>query len=86
VLGPELRPDVCGVIFEFYPEESVVVANVDWGADWMNGAPIALITQMLQDGVPVWVMDGKRRDVLLPEGMDENEALLRAQTAWEGVA
>lgn len=85
VMGDNLRPDKCGVVFEAYHIEKTVVALVEKhkpGA-WKKGAPKQLISQMLMDGYPVWVVVDKERNLLLPKGKTETQAITQAKKAWE---
>lgn len=82
VMGEDLRPDVCGVIFELYPEDKTIVAMVDEGRDWDTGGCKELISQMLRDEYVVWVEDGSK-NLLLPEGTTEAEAHSRLMAVYE---
>jgi hypothetical protein len=88
VMGEELRPDRCKVVFDqAYLPERTVVANVDQDRPnaWQKGEVTKLLTQMVRDGFTVWVMVGSDRHVLLPEGETQGSALLRANQARERV-
>ena len=64
VMGEDLRPDKCGVVFEAYHIEKTVVAIVEQGSTWQEGEVKKLISQMLMDGYPVWVLEDKDRNLL----------------------
>lgn len=81
VLGEDLRPDRCGVMFELYKEEKTVIGMVDDG-NWKEGNVKLLINQMLSDKYVVWIIEGKEKHLLLPENVSEEEAKERAKEAW----
>jgi hypothetical protein len=85
ILGDDLRPDKCGVMFELYNSEATVIAIVKEQAEWKAGNIRLLINQMLLDGYVVWVLIGDDRHVLLPEGVSEKLAKTRAVAAWSRV-
>lgn len=87
LLGDELKPNICGVVFEVHSKEKVVVANVmpERPKAWMKGPPRLLMEQMLRDGYTVWVMVGKDRHLVLPEGGTKGSALKRTIEARERV-
>lgn len=67
-------------MFELYaPEKTVVMVAT---RRWATGEPMKLVRQMVADGYPVWVRYGKQRHVLLPNGMSEQAAKVRAEAAW----
>jgi hypothetical protein len=81
----ELRPDKCGVMFEAYHAEQVVVAQVEPGRPdaWKSDEPRKLIDQMIRDRYVVWVLVGKIRYLFLPEGTTEADARKRAEKAYK---
>ena len=81
VLGEELRPDKCGTVFELYEGQKTVVALAE-NESWKTGELHKLISQMLIDGYVVWVMQGKERNLLLPNNMTEEEATIKLKDAW----
>jgi hypothetical protein len=84
VLKEDFAPHRCGIVFEAYTPENVVVALVDkYKADaWKRGAPKLLITQMLKDGFVVWVRIGKDRHLILPKGVSQATATERTELAF----
>jgi len=84
-LPEALWPKLCGVFFEPFWDERMVVAMVDPTRPkvWMNGAGNELISQMVHDGYIVWVMVGADRHLLLPDGVSEEEGHEQAKRAWE---
>lgn len=85
VMGEDLRPDNCGIVFEAYHEEQTVVALVDGHKPdaWTKGEPKKLISMMLMDGYLVWILIGEERNLLLPEGKTEKQAIAQAEKAWK---
>jgi hypothetical protein len=84
-LPAALWPGICGVFFEPFWDENMVVAAVDPDRPtaWRDEVPMGMIQQMLSDGYVVWVMVGDDRHLLLPDGTTETEGRARAQRAWE---
>lgn len=82
VLDPELRPDRCGIMFELYADERIVVAITTVAGAWQRARPLRLISQMTTDGYAVWVIEGKDRHLFLPEGDDKDSVLQRTKLAW----
>ena len=84
-LPKALWPSLCGVFFEPFWAEHMVVAAVDPARPeaWRDEVPMGMIQQMLVDGFVVWVMVGKDRHLVLPAGVNEDEGRERAQRAWE---
>jgi hypothetical protein len=85
-LPEALRPDRCGVIFEAHLGDHFVIAHSNTEDAWKKGEPIKLINQMLKDGFTVWILDGDKRHILLPEGVKEEEAVQNLRDVWEGNA
>ena len=83
VLGDDLRPDLCGIVFDVYPDEHTVVAVAEPDAEWAERKTKKLIDQMLSDGFTVWVVVGEERNLLLPAGQLEAQAVAQAKKAWE---
>ncbi len=85
VLGEDLRPDRCGVVFEVDREVKMVIATTR-SDNWREGEPAKLITRMLIDGFVVWAIVNKdgaiERNLLLPEGVNQEQALDRARGMW----
>lgn len=85
VLGRDLRPDRCGVMFEADHDNRFVIANVS--SDKLdaptNGAPKALLYQILKDGYFVWIMAGKDRHLILPKRVSEKQAIAITKAAWK---
>lgn len=82
VLGNDLRPDRCHVMFEAYYEERMVIATSTQPGAWQRGEPYKLIMRMLFDGYPVWIVEGVDRHLLLPQGMTKAQAEQRTIGAW----
>jgi len=82
-MGEVLRPSNCHIVFELYEPEKTVVALVDqhYPESWGKGEPLKLIKRMVMDGYTVWIMVGKDRHVMLPQGETQGSAVLRAQRA-----
>jgi hypothetical protein len=76
-----MRPDRLGSMFDAYHEEKLVIVTVTRG-DWKEGSTSKLIQKISQDGYVVWVMDGRDRHLLLPEGVTKEEGISRAEKAW----
>ncbi len=85
VMGENLRPDKCGVMFELYPEDMLVMVIVDKhkALNWQKGEPHKLIRQMLFDKYVVWVLIGKQKYLLLPEGVSKQDANRRSKASWD---
>lgn len=83
-LPEDLWPAECGVFFEPFWDERMVVASVDplRPNAWREGAPSKLIRQMIEDGYIVWVMNGPDRNLVLPPGATEKDGHDRAKRAW----
>lgn len=81
VLGEDLRPDKCGVMFELCPEEKTVIALIA-RKNWKKENTKLLINQMLHDGYIVWIIDGKAKHLLLPEDVSEETAHANLKAAW----
>jgi hypothetical protein len=71
-MGEDLRPDRCGVIFEFFPNEKTVIATANYFPDNKNVK--LLIEQMITDGYIVWIVTQEGKNLLLPFGITESEA------------
>jgi hypothetical protein len=82
VLDEALRPDRCGVMYELYAEDQLVIANALRENAWQHGRPVQLLARMTADGYVVWIMDGAHRHLFLPSGVSKAEALARTQRAW----
>lgn len=85
VLGPELRPDTCGIVFEAFFTDRIVIAMCDSADLWKAPAPAMLIQQMLSDGFAVWAIVGKERNLLLPVGDSIESAVDRSKSAFTRV-
>jgi hypothetical protein len=85
VLGDELQPSKCKVVFEVFHPERIVLAMVDPDRPraWGTGEPLKLIQRMVHDGYAVWVTIGPNRHLLLPEGDTEGAAWGRSLKARE---
>jgi hypothetical protein len=92
VLGDELKPNRCGVVFEAYHEEHLVTALIDNAKTlaekkgyriWTRGPVRLLIERMLQDGYSVWILDGGERHLLLAPNDNEISVFQRSKRAWE---
>lgn len=83
VMGEDLRPDRCGVMFDLYLPEKMVIGNTTEQEAWLSGQPMKLIKRMVADGFVVWIIDGSNRHLLLPEGVTEAEGYAKAQAAWK---
>lgn len=81
-MGEDLRPDKCGVMFDLYYQERMVIAVAAEHDAWRYGQPFKLIERIVRDGFVVWVMDGSDRHLMLPEGVTEAEGHARAHAAW----
>lgn len=81
VLGEELRPDKCGVLFELYREQKTVIA-IATNNSWKEGKLHLLISQMLIDGYIVWVSKDGEKNLLLPDGVNEDNAHKLLKDAW----
>ena len=84
VLGADLRPDKCGVVFQLYETDKTVVA-VDNGIWNKGGNTRLLISQMLKDGYVVWLVTRENKHLLLPQGITEKEARIRTASAWRHI-
>jgi len=84
VLGPELKPERCKIVFELYREERLVIAMVDEARPdaWKTGQPAQLIEQILSDGYFMWVRIGKTKHLLLPKGLTQTEAIEKTKAAY----
>jgi hypothetical protein len=83
VLGWDLKPNQCGVVFETFMEDRLVLALVAEHRPkaWMSGNPRKLILQMLNDGFAVWVLSGGEKHMLLPPGQTEEDIRQRTLKA-----
>ena len=83
-LHDRMRPDRCGVIFELHKAQQTVIAMVDpFRPDaWQNGITGTLIERMLVDDYTVWVVIGKEKHLLLPEGRKHQQSLDQLKEIW----
>ena len=87
-MGEHLRPDRCGVAFESFPPERVLVAQVDRNRPEAHlEEPVKkLIHGMLARGFVVWVVVlGKPNQCITPTNVSRAEASRRTAQAWERV-
>ena len=78
----DLQPSKCKVAFEVH-EEGVAIAHVDVDRPeaWRKPPVIGVILKLVQEGTPVWVMIGKERHMLLPEGKNQEEVMRATHSA-----
>lgn len=76
IMKSDMKPDRCGIVFEHFPEQNMVIVMVEkFKADrWKKEPARSLIYQMLKEDTLVWVIIGKERHMLLPKGMTQTRA------------
>jgi hypothetical protein len=83
VLPEEMRPDRCGVMFELYRPERLVIMMTLPGKDWRQAEVMKLISRMLVDGYAVWIVEEKDRHLMLPQGQAREDVMARTEAAWK---
>lgn len=76
-MGDDLRPDLCGVMFEPHWNEGVVIAIVDRPGAHNESPAIDMIWRLTGDGYPVVAVEGENVHMCMPPGMARQELFAR---------
>lgn len=81
-LPDELRPDECGVMVEELPKVNTVLMHSIRTGAWKLPPVTELIIQLLEDGRPIVIIDGKEKHMMLPQGVEREEVNKELEVAY----